>query len=99
MTIRRTNVDFTPDTQALIDAAAEKRDMAVEDRQKAKESADAATAAKTKADDDARSLSAGLAEAEAAKKAALQAIDKELSIPAYQAPAPVAAAAAAHRRR
>jgi len=92
-------VEFSEDTQALIADAAEKRDAVVTSRQKAKESADAATAAKQQADDDAKALSAATNDANAAKAAALKAIDSELSVPAYQAPAPVAAPVAAHRRR
>jgi len=89
---------FSDETEGLIEAANETREAAVQARQSAMDDAAAAAVAKSKSDESNKARDQAIADANAAKTAALSAIDKELSLPPYQPPAPVAAPAAARRR-
>jgi hypothetical protein len=83
---RNLTMPFSAATEALIASAVEKRNLAVDHRTHAKEDATVAAAATAQAKDSEAKRVSMYAEHAAAKTAALQALEKELSIPVETAP-------------
>ena len=95
-------MSFSEQTEAAIAAALEKRDAAVEVRSRASVDAVAAAAANASSKESEAQRVAAFRDADGAKREALAAVDKELSIPAPEvAPkeAPPAIGAIAARKK
>jgi hypothetical protein len=90
-------MSFSPETEALIAQAEDLRDAAVTARGHAADDAAAAAAAAATAKESEAARVAAYNDANAAKTAALQAIEKELGIPPVPPPAPPAAPAIMQR--